>query len=218
MRIDEDKIWAAYIKSRLVCEVVGSANNIKRFQKKYGWLDKDSDYIKIFNDFNQIQSKLSQKDIFKYKDYTDLMYTIQGHINQTIPNQKRYHNIQQAAKQDKDVDIILNNDIYLVLLIKTQDAAIKYGKGTKWCITYIDSSFVEDEGMTHFELYSKDNSIYYIFDRRKSSKNPYYKTCLLITNEGEYNWYSANNNFEDDGDPILTPPQEILNIFKTINN
>jgi hypothetical protein len=55
-----------------------------------------------------------------------------------------------------DIDIVFENDVLLVIKPNTHQSAMKYGKNTKWCVTYSHS-------MTAFDRYTRNGYRFYYF-------------------------------------------------------
>ena len=85
-----------------------------------------------------------------------------------------------AAKEGSSK--IYEDSKWLVLAIDTYEASVKYGKGTKWCIT----SYYEDEGRDYFERESDggQNSFYFYIPKQPRYNNEKY--CLKYIDDD--NW------------------------------
>lgn len=63
----------------------------------------------------------------------------------------------KVKQQEKNIDIIMDNDSFLLLIPKTKDAAIRYGKNTKWCTA------AEKDNM--FDEYNKTGRLYILIPK-----------------------------------------------------
>lgn len=76
-----------------------------------------------------------------------------------------------------DSQVVLDNDVALVVVPHSKEAAQFYGKGTKWCISA--------EGVNHFHTYRRDLAKHFMFlFKNKSSADPWYKTALTVYPDG----------------------------------
>ena len=125
----------------LLFEIKYTKNNVDEFKKTYS---KDPT-PELFDRFNKVLPSLDNKDIFKYKDYDDLIKTIYDPTN----NEKR---IQEKTE---GYEKVFENDKHKVYRIKTREGAIFLGKGTKWCISSTDT-------IRHWKRYSRNSTLYVI--------------------------------------------------------
>jgi len=115
------------------------SNNYKYFPMicKYAIDGIDIDdikrYIKIF-DILSTKNQISNKDIYSYQNFNSLKDVIDIYIDI-----KSKHEIVGEIRQERE--IILDNDDYLIFIPLTNKASVKYGMGTKWCISMKNDQF-----------------------------------------------------------------------------
>jgi hypothetical protein len=165
------------------------------------WISQGFDSNEIKNNidlYKQLKAKNAnglEKDITKLSDYNKF----KEHLGQF----KQYKSTREVKTISKNVgaEKVYEDDKYTILLIKTKEAAIFYGKGTKWCI-----SAIEDNA---FNGYNPKNNIYFIFNKQLTPDNPLYKLALLVHVNGKKKCFNAL-------DEIIKTPKDILalKVFK----
>lgn len=110
---------------------------------------KSKDLVDLINTFEKKSQLLSEKDINKYTA-EELRKTLES----TGPSKSEKRTEIKTAGAEK----ICENDKYTVYLIKTKEASILYGKGTKWCTA-------ASEGENYFDIHNKDRNLYYLIPK-----------------------------------------------------
>lgn len=152
------------VESILLLEVAISKANKDRFIKKYNTDERKAvDYI---NKFNTASVKLTNKDIFGYKDLKEL----DNALKQAQETKTKRQAVKETAISGSKIVYEDNNCV--VRLIRTKEAAIAYGKGAPWCISYDDSVPAEDErsGNLFWNYSISQNKTIYIL----TTKRPIY--------------------------------------------
>ena len=133
------------------------------YYKKYMLLKNsisDDEYKNIY--------KLVKKKPSEVKDYIDRIES---------KNSRRKQAKRSGAK------LVYEDDLWKVYHITTYDAAVLYGKGTKWCISGNYSDDPDHSGEEYFNVYiERFNLDGYYFYIHKNGKKKY---CLLTTKYGE---------------------------------
>jgi len=174
---------------RLVTELTDSKANIERLVKKYGVYEDDAHAL--IQRFTKVEARLQNKDIFSYKSLDELEKTISGlETTKSVPQQIK-------TDADKGAKIVFENENVIVRLIRNKRAAIKFGRGTNWCIAVDDYDFqprahwpeddIEETG-NRFNGYTvkspDENTVYYV-ERKNPDKDTYDKIAILINNDNE---------------------------------
>jgi hypothetical protein len=163
------------VESVLLLEVTISKANKERFMKKYDTDEnKAVDYI---NKFNSVIVKLTNKDIFGYNDLKELDRALkQAQETKTKRQVVKETAIAGSTKVYED-----NNCV--VRLIRTKEAAIAYGKGAPWCISYDDRVPAEDErsGNLFWNYSISQNKTIYIL----TAKRPIYDISSEVNANSE---------------------------------
>lgn len=137
----------------------------------------DVDYaIGRFIDYNKRKHINSPENDITYwfnKDYQ----VFQKYIF-LLDEANEHRQIEKGLKTN--IDIIFENDRLLVIRPNTHQSAMKYGKNTKWCVTYSHS-------MTAFNRYTTNGyRFYYLLPKKQ--------------NDGKVVIYTLNNNIDHSTD------------------
>lgn len=138
-----DKIMSLPKKYRELANEMSEINDIDRV-------------ISAAKEYEKKKTKLKHQHIEHYSSLKELTDDIGGIIG------------------DNDVlcNKIYEDDTYLCVRIDSLEASIKYGKGTKWCLTSKSDPYFYD--------YLSDNVIYFIINKKKNSLNDTNaKICFL---------------------------------------
>lgn len=120
------------------------------------------------------------KDINKYN------------LNDLISVTKYLGRMGEKRKSEKDVDVVYQDDILLVVRPNTLESSCKYGSTTKWCTAAKNDN--------HFETYHEDGNLFYYIWKVKlpDSKSNYQKIARYIPFGSEYGdegeWFLTNDD------------------------
>lgn len=136
------------------------------------WAEKIIEDIKIFDKY---QSQLQKKDINQYSDYYELQDAI-------YPFQLK----EKEKELESQVNKIYEDDTFLVVKPKTEEASCKYGANTKWCVT--------SKGSGHFGRYTSGNQgLYFIIHKKNSSDKDYSKIAIHFNREGNTTYWDTQD-------------------------
>lgn len=96
-------------------------------------LDDINDYVKAF-DMLVVKDKIKNKDIFSYKEFNALK-----DIVDVVDMKSKGDLVGEIRKERK---MILDNEDFLIFIPSSHRASVKYGMGTKWCISMKDDPFM----------------------------------------------------------------------------
>lgn len=161
-----------FIDSMCKFYVAGSSSEeiIETFQKAIPMFAKNIIKVDInsLRTLNELQELLKEKSTYKTRS-----------------------SIREEAKDG--AKIVYEDDSWTVYLIETESAAVKYGKGTKWCIS------AKKDNM--FQTYYHDNeeTIYFVISKIKPSSDPMYKVAVVVetAKHKPVGWDSSDNAFND---------------------
>ena len=129
-----------------------------------------------YDKYNLIKNKITDPE---YKDIYKLMKKDIADVEDYIDNlEKKQSNMDLRRKaKDSGAKLIYNRNGWKVYRITTYEAAVQYGKGTKWCITS-----KHDEGRWYFNNYivNSDGGYYFYIN----TKNDNEKYCLILNKNG----------------------------------
>ena len=137
------------------------------------WFELIIDNVKLFDKY---QSQLKKKDINQYSSFSELEKALSP-----------FKTKEQEKELEKQVDKIYEDNDFLVVSPKTQEASCAYGSGTKWCTTQRSGG--------HFERYTGANQgLYYIIRKQGKNTETNYKIAIHFNNMGLQFWYDAKDN------------------------
>jgi len=87
---------------------------------------------------------------------------------------------EEREKAGKESTIVADNDYYTMIRPESEHASCYYGKGTKWCISAVQSQ-------NYFDSYtSEGKSFYFVFFANLSNDNKYKKIALVVDSSRDY--------------------------------
>ena len=171
-----------------VLDFVLGISDLQDFNHKYTdfilkALDPNSDIdmmvdiaVGLVKDFDKYQSQLKKKDINQYNSFTELETVLKPFIEK-----------EKEKELEKQVDKIYEDDKFIVVKPKTEQASCKYGSNTKWCVT--------QKGSGHFGRYTQDNQqLYFIIDKKNSTNQEFSKVAVHFSNRGDITFWDSQDN------------------------
>jgi len=153
---DYDEMYQEYIqKYDLNNSVLNSLSTKHRgislmlLQTMNEWID-----ITKIQEFEKLMEEnlIENTDISTYKDLSD------------IDEQLNIAYTKKAINQERNmVQVLMDNKEWFCIRPLTHSASMKYGAGTKWCTTM-------EKQIQHFNRYSKDGILIYLFNKLNSRK------------------------------------------------
>jgi hypothetical protein len=121
------------------------------------------DIVKMVNKFDMLLPYIQNKDIYS-KQYEA--------INQLeiVVNESEKIKLEKEFIREDHVDVIFENDDFLLLRPKTFQGSNKYGANTKWCTTGRNQNYFKD--------YMRSSFLIYLISKKERSKN-YNKVAFL---------------------------------------
>jgi len=131
--------------------------------------------VGLVKDFDKYQSQLKKKDINQYNTFSELESALEPFIEK-----------EKEKELEKQADKIYEDDKFLVIKPKTEEASCKYGSNTKWCVT--------QKGAGHFERYtSGDQSLYFIINKANSTNKTYSKVAIHFDDGGYPRYWDSQD-------------------------
>lgn len=131
--------------------------------------------VQLVKDFDKYQKQLEKKDINQYRSFEELDSAL-------VPFKVK----EKERELESQTEKIYEDDNFLVLVPKTQEASCKYGSGTKWCVTQAAGG--------HFERYTKGKQgLYFIIRKKGKQTEPHYKVAVHINDIGDESWWDARD-------------------------
>jgi hypothetical protein len=110
-------------------------------------IDKIQEFDRMLED-----NLIENTDISTYKDLSDVDQQLNIAYTKKAINEER-----------KLVQVVMDNEEWFCVRPLTHSASMKYGAGTKWCTTM-------EKFIHHFNTYSKDGILIYLFNKLNSRK------------------------------------------------
>jgi len=169
----------------------------------FGWTA--SAIVKFVNEFDELLPYIENKDIYhnKYESIPTLNSVIQ--IAKQVKEEKTF-------VREEHVDILIENDDYLLLRPITLKGSMKYGYDTRWCTT--------NQNGTHFKSYTSRGYLFYLISKKERNKN-YNKIAFLASNKndtltGGIDMYNQLDTHIDQDIKLLSYGWSMFEVFEII--
>ncbi len=126
--------------------------------------------------FDKYQDKLDKTDIYDYSGFNELRKALEPFVEKEMER-------KSMANETKK---IYEDDRFLVIIPKTKNAACKYGRNTKWCVTMKDTNYYE-------QYTSGDQKLYYIINKKNSNHPNYSKVAIQFDNHGTMRYWDSKD-------------------------
>lgn len=189
----------------------------------------------IFNLFLKVETeerrKIFLEDLYKTKEDLSIFYKYKDRlsvelrdINRFKNTEELYHSVKEISANPeqfyskteltkeikKEVDVLLDSEKWLVLIPKTKNTSILYGKGTRWCTA--------SEQYNYFETYSKDGPLYIIIDKQADPSNKNYQKSYKHQFHFESSQFMDAEDVSIDYENFLYENPELLRAFSSLKN
>lgn len=135
--------------------------------------DEVEDAVELVKDFEQFSNKLEIKDINQYNSFEQL--------------QNEIHKLKEVKGPKPESERVYEDDKFLVIKPKNEEASCKYGSNTKWCVT--------SKGSGHFSRYTAGRqSLYFIINKAKSTNKNYSKVAIHFDDGGNIRYWDAQDS------------------------
>jgi len=149
------------------------------------WLEvrRAPQVIKPVMEFDSLLPYIENKDIY-HSDYSDINF-----LFETLEEAKELKE-EKTFNKEEHVNVLIENDDYILLIPKTHKGSLKYGKGTQWCTAQTDYP-------SHFNNYTRDGYLVYLL-RKKEKGDIWDKVAFYIENDnvtfGFMDVYTSNDS------------------------
>ena len=147
-----------------------------------GELDTDEleHFVGLIKDFDKYQSQLPKKDINQYVSLNELEKVI-----------LYIRGKNKDKEEEKKVEKIYEDNKFVVVKPKTEQASCKYGSNTTWCVT--------SRGTGHFDAYtSGGQELYFIINKVNSTDKNYSKVAVHFNQVGEPTFWDSQDKIMSD--------------------
>lgn len=121
-------------------------------------LSKVRNTIDFFNRYNR---QLEVKDINQYKNIDQVYDNVKNYMED--PSQATSKSDEVRKIKEMGAEKVYEDNDWLIIVPKTQEAAIYYGKGTKWCTA-------STSGYNYFERYNNEGRLYININKNTGDK------------------------------------------------
>jgi hypothetical protein len=160
---------------KILLELSSNKNVVHRFVQKFyrepadageaaSMQDSAKDIIDSFIPLMR-QNKTKHRDIFQYTSESDILQDINAALAKSSKREMRRADKTGAKK-------VFENELVVVRRITTYEAAVIYGKGTKWCVSSTETKKGSPMpiGRMYFNHYTADGNLYYLLCKPGAEK------------------------------------------------
>lgn len=138
---------------------------LKTWTNKAGLISSSVEMVQLVNMFDELLPYIENKDIY-HKDYDVITYFLD------VLNKAMVDKEENTFNREEHVDVIEENDDYILLRPKTHKGSLKYGANTKWCTASKTNPHT-------FKSYVRDGFLVYLLSKKDKSSN-YTKIAFYI--------------------------------------
>lgn len=155
------------------------------------WLEvrRAPQVIKPVMEFDSLLPYIENKDIY-HSDYSDINF-----LFETLEEAKELKE-EKTFNKEEHVNVLIENEDYILLRPKTHRGSLKYGKGTQWCTAQTNYP-------GHFNSYTRDGYLVYLL-RKKERGDIWDKVAFYIESSdvtlGQMDVYTSNDSNKDSRD------------------
>lgn len=132
--------------------------------------------VVLLKNFDKYRTQLKKKDINEYNSFFEL----EGAL---FPFTKK----EKEKELEKQADKIYEDNKFLVVKPKTEEASCKYGFNTKWCVSSHSSG--------HFGRYTSGlQGLYFIINKTNSTNRNYSKVAIHFDQQGYARYWDSQDS------------------------
>ena len=124
--------------------------------------------IKTVLKFDELLPYIKNKDIYSYKGW--------GHFHKVV-EEAHETKMEKEFVREEHVDVLIENDDYILVKPKTHRGSLKYGANTKWCTA-------SKLTVTTFQNYVSNGTLVYL-NRKKTHGNKWDKVAFYLSNRSD---------------------------------
>ena len=179
---------------------------LKTWVNKNALISSSVELVKLVNMFDELLPYIENKDIY-HKDYESIMHFLD------VLNKAMAEKEDNTFIREEHVDVLEENDEYIMVHPKTHRGSLKYGANTKWCTAS------KNNGST-FQTYYKGGYLVYLISKEigipNFSRIAFYVRKSNDSLTGDVEVYLANDNMSKSQDLISHGKWNADTIFKII--
>jgi hypothetical protein len=158
------------------------------FRKKSSGGRGVKDIITLFQKFDSLLPYIEKKDIYNGDHYPNLIS-----IDSAVKKAEEVKEEKTFNREDH-VDVLIDNDDYILVHPFTLRGSQKYGKNTRWCTA------TSNKNNNHFDSYKQNNFLFYLI-RKKLNNNQWDKVAFCLDKRnvltGGITVYCARDNSQN---------------------
>ena len=187
---------------RLMKKTPNFSNHVKEIKeeirKEYPFIDKseidEMPDLTVVYFYRFIDNMFNKKDLIDFRKFCE--YNERGIIKQNdLSTYKSFDEVfnamsladmvAQTKEMEKQINIVYENDEWLILRPLTFEASKKYGANTKWCTT-------QENNPEYYHKYSKKGVLCYIINKVTGYKVASFYS--LDKHEPEFSWWNQKDS------------------------
>jgi hypothetical protein len=137
------------------------------FRKKSSGGRGVKDIITLFQKFDSLLPYIEKKDIYNGDHYPNLIS-----IDSAVKKAEEVKEEKTFNREDH-VDVLIDNDDYILVHPFTLRGSQKYGKNTRWCTA------TSNKNNNYFDSYKQNNFLFYLI-RKKLNNNQWDKVAFCL--------------------------------------
>lgn len=137
------------------------------FRKKSSGGRGVKDIITLFQKFDSLLPYIEKKDIYNGDHYPNLIS-----IDSAVKKAEEVKEEKTFNREDH-VDVLIDNDDYILVHPFTLRGSQKYGKNTRWCTA------TSNKNNNYFDSYKQNNFLFYLI-RKKLNNNRWDKVAFCL--------------------------------------
>lgn len=158
------------------------------FRKKSSGGRGVKDIITLFQKFDSLLPYIEKKDIYNGDHYPNLIS-----IDSAVKKAEEVKEEKTFNREDH-VDVLIDNDDYILVHPFTLRGSQKYGKNTRWCTA------TSNKNNNYFDSYKQNNFLFYLI-RKKLNNNQWDKVAFCLDKRnvltGGITVYCARDNSQN---------------------
>ena len=171
--VNSDKISSNLANNKLGMYAKWLLNLYKNGNLKLEDLYKAEQYLPVFDKLYK-SNKLQNRNLNAYKSLPDMYDVVEPYLEKkSISKSDEKRDIKEGGSEK-----IYEDENWLLIHIKTKEAAIYYGKGTQWCTASTESK-------NYFDYYNSEGPLYVLFDKLNNKKYQFHKKSGQFVNEND---------------------------------
>jgi len=182
---------------------------LRTWVNKNEYISSSVELVKLVNMFDELLPYIENKDIY-HKDYEVITYFL------NVLNKEIVEKEENTFIREENIEVIEENDDYMIVHPKTHKGSLKYGANTKWCTA-------SKNNPSTFNSYDKGGFLAYLSSKKEGIPN-FLKVAFYVRKNndaltGDVEVYLANDSISTSSSLIkhgMWDANVIMKIITTI--